>query len=74
MLTVFEVLGIVVLFLIAVILLWKIFKESGFIEFFINFFDYFSGESFTVGFLIFSIVLTIIFIGLIIYQIKLMQP
>ena len=63
MLTVFEVIGIVILFLVAVILLQKIFKNSNFAEFFIYFLDYFSEETFTIVFLLF-----------VAYQIKLMQP
>ena len=74
MLAVFEVIGIVILFLVAVILLQKIFKNSNFSEFFIYFLDYFSGETFTIVFLIFVIGFTIIFLGFVAYQIKLMQP
>jgi hypothetical protein len=74
MLAVFEVIGIVILFLVAVILLQKILKNSNFAEFFIYFIDYFSGETFTIVFLIFVIGFTIIFLGFVAYQIKLMQP
>ncbi len=74
MLTVFEVIGVVILFLFAVILLQKILKNSNFAEFFIYFIDYFSEETFTMVFLIFVIGFTIIFLGFVVYQIKLMQP
>lgn len=74
MLAVFEVIGIVILFLVAVILLQKILKNSNFSEFFIYFLDYFSEETFTMVFLLFVIGFTIIFLGFVAYQIKLMQP
>ena len=74
MLNIFEIIGIVILFLVAVILLQKIFKNSNFAEFFIYFLDYFSGETFTIVFLIFVIGFTIIFLGFVACQIKLMQP
>ena len=76
MLTVFEVIGVVILFLFAVILLQKILKNSNFSEFFIYFLDYFSGETFTIVFLIFVIGFTIIFLVFVYCQIKLMlmQP
>ena len=74
MLAVFEVIGIVILFLVAVILLQKILKNSNFSEFFIYFLDCFSEETFTIVFLLFVIGFTIIFLGFVAYQIKLMQP